>query len=91
MVIISLLFCGIIIGADVVYLNCILTTTIPITPETDFIIDAYDIVSTHIVLVAITAVMIILEPVFAKLLKKINTSVELEDTNVGNIELADEE
>lgn len=91
MVIISLVFCGIIIGADVVYLNCILTTTIPITPETDFIIDAYDIVSTHIVLVAITAVLIILEPIFAKLLKKINTSVELEDTNVGNIELADEE
>ena len=91
MVIISIVFCGIVIGADLVYLNCILTTDIPITPETIFILDAYDIISLHVVLMAITAVTIILEPVFAKLLKKINTSVDLEDTNVGNIELADEE
>lgn len=91
MVILSVVFCGIIIAADSVYLNCILTTDIPITMETYYIIEAYDVVSLHVILMAITAATIILEPVFAKLLKKINTSVELEDTNVGNIELADEE
>lgn len=45
----------------------------------------------HVVLVAITGVTVVLEPLFAKLLKKINTTVALEETNVGNIELADEE
>ena len=46
---------------------------------------------THIALTAATVATVILEPLFAKLLKKINTSVELEETNVANIELAEEE
>lgn len=46
---------------------------------------------THCVLMGVTAVTVVLEPVFAKLLKKINTSVEIEETSVGDIELADEE
>ena len=49
------------------------------------------VIIAHIILTAVTGVTVILEPVFAKLLKKINTSVELEETNVGNIELVDEE
>ena len=49
------------------------------------------IVIAHIILVAITAVTVALEPLIAKLIKKINTTVDLEETNVGNIELADEE
>jgi hypothetical protein len=56
-----------------------------------FIITAQNVLTAHIVLVAITALTVVLEPVFAKLLKKINTSVELEETSIGNIELADEE
>lgn len=51
----------------------------------------YNMMYTHIVLVAITAVTVILEPLFAKLLKKINTNINIEETNVANIELADEE
>lgn len=54
-------------------------------------ISTYTVVIVHIVFVAITAVTTVLEPLFAKLLKKINTSVEIEETNVGNIELAEEE
>ena len=51
----------------------------------------YGVVIAHIVLVAVTAITTILEPLFAKLLKKINTSIEIEETNVGNIELVEEE
>lgn len=39
----------------------------------------------------ITAVAVILEPYFAKLLRKLNTSVEIEESNLSNIDLADEE
>ena len=51
----------------------------------------YGVIIAHIVLVAITGVITVLEPVFAKLLKKINTSVELEETNIASIDIVDEE
>lgn len=51
----------------------------------------YGIIISHIVLVAITAVTTILEPWFAKLLKKINTTVELEETHIAAINIVDEE
>ncbi len=57
-----------------------------------YIIEAYDLMSTHIVATIISAVLIVAEPIYAKLLKKINTSVEVEDNgNLGAIELSDEE
>lgn len=49
------------------------------------------VMTIHVILMQVTAVTVALEPVFAKLLKKINTSIEIEKTNVGEIELADEE
>jgi hypothetical protein len=40
----------------------------------------------------VAAVLIVTEPFYAKLLKKINTSVEIEDNgDFGAIELSDEE
>ena len=51
----------------------------------------HGIIIVHIVLVALTAVATILEPLFAKLLKKINTSVELEETHIAAIDIVDEE
>jgi hypothetical protein len=48
--------------------------------------------STHITSTIISAVLIVTEPIYAKLLKKINTSVEVEDNgNLGAIELSNEE
>ena len=45
----------------------------------------------HIVLVAITILTVVLEPLFAKLLKKINTSVEVEDNGeIGQIDLTED-
>lgn len=48
-------------------------------------------ITVHIVLMVITFASVILEPVYAKLFKKINTSVALEETHIGDIELAEEE
>ena len=69
-------------------------------PESPIIIDdttmyinaAWKLMSTHITASVISAVLIVTEPLYAKLLKKINTSVEVEDNgNLGAIELSDEE
>ena len=95
MVAILIVFAGIIIACDVIYVGKILerfNEPDPIKPENLLNFQtAYQVVYTHTILVAITAVTIILEPVIAKLLKKINTSVELETTNIANIELSDDE
>ena len=57
----------------------------------DAYLTTYNMLYIHMVLVAITAVTVILEPLFAKLLKKIKIKIELEETNVANIELSEEE
>jgi hypothetical protein len=45
----------------------------------------------HMVLVGLTIAFVILEPLFAKLLKKINTSIEVEDNGtIDNIELTED-
>ena len=46
---------------------------------------------THIITVAITIALIYLEPVIARLLKKIRTSIEVEGSDVGEIELSADE
>ncbi|MBP3570220.1 MAG: hypothetical protein J6K04_13770 [Lachnospiraceae bacterium] len=65
---------------------------IEITETTKYILTAYNIMHSHITATIISGVLIVIEPVYAKLLKKINTSVEVEDNgNLGAIELSDEE
>ena len=65
---------------------------IAITEATMYINDAFKLMSTHITAVIISAVLVVAEPIYAKLLKKINTSIEVEDNgNLGAIELSDEE
>ena len=65
---------------------------IQITEATMYINDAFKLMSTHITSVIVSAVLVVTEPIYAKLLKKINTSVEIEDTgDLGAIELSDEE
>ena len=94
--IIAVLYVAIIV-ADIHYtgrITAALTraeSPIEITEVTAYIPIAQKVISTHIIAVIVSAVMIALEPVYAKLLKKINTSVEIEETNFANIELAEEE
>lgn len=65
---------------------------IVVTQATFYILQAQYIVNTHIILVVVTMACVVLEPVFAKLLKKINTSIEVEDNGeLENIDISDED
>ena len=87
---------AIIIVCDVIYSGKITATIIKLgntikEKQYNEYMQAYYVVVAHAILIGITAVTTVLEPLFAKLLKKIQTTVELEETNVGSIELSDEE
>ena len=88
---------GSVIVSDIYYLGRITYATtrpenpILITEKTMYIYKAYTTVSTNIVLIAITIACILLEPVFAKLLKKIKTSIEVEGSgDIGNIDISED-
>lgn len=83
---------------DVVYLMRIteaLTradSPIVIDDMTKFIAVAQTIVTLHIVFVAVTAVLLILLPLYSKALRKINTSIEVEgNENMAAIDVSDGE
>lgn len=98
MIAMILVMYAVIIFSDNFYANRILAAVkrpenpIVITDATMYINDAYILMSTHITATIISAVLIVTEPIYAKLLKKINTSIEVEDNgNLGAIDLSDEE
>lgn len=86
-----------VIGADLLYYirieNAITrdTNAIQITQNTMYIWEAQNLMVVHIVSVAVIIVTMYLEPLFAKLLKKINTSVEVESTEMEAIELSEDD
>ena len=89
---------GAIIFADIHYLGCInaalyrADNPITITTNTMYIYTAYNTISVHMVLIGITVLLVLLEPVIAKLLKKIKTSIEVESgREIASIDVADEE
>ena len=85
MIVLMFAMFGIIIFCDVHYLNAInaaLTraeSPIQLTVATKYIAQANNMLNTHIILVAVTAALVVLLPVYSKLLRKINTSVVIED------------
>jgi phosphotransferase system glucose/maltose/N-acetylglucosamine-specific IIC component len=83
---------GIVVGADFLYLKRIAEglRTIEVTSARAFIPKARVTLIIHIVLVAITIVLIALIPVIGKMLSKIDTSVKLAENEDVKIELADE-
>ena len=91
MLAIIFVFFALIIFSDITYMNKISSSEIKVTSNTMFIITSYNVMSTHIVLMIVTAITVALEPLFAKLLKLINTRVDIEEAKVENIELSDEE
>jgi len=100
MIALILVMYAVIIFADITYANRVWEAVrlsdnpIKISQENNnlYIQTAYDTVNNHVTATIISAVFIILEPIYAKLLKKINTSIEVEDNgNLGAIELSDEE
>ncbi len=57
---------------------------------TESIAAAYYMLQTHMILVIVTAVLVVTLPVYSKLLKKINTSVAVEDNGeMAGIEITD--
>ena len=87
-----------IIFADMYYygrINAALTrelSPIKITEATAYIPQAKTVMIAHVVSIIVTAVLVVIEPVYAKLFKKINTSIDVEDNgSLGAIELSDEE
>ena len=100
MILLMMVMYGIIIFANIHYLSCIsyaLNTEINPNPiiisnEVSYILTARDTLSLNIVLIGITMVLVLVEPIIAKLLKKINTSIDVESNgDIGNIDIAEEE
>ena len=98
MIILLFVMYTIVIIADASYYNSItIALTRPenpivVTRNTFYILNAQYIMMVHIVTTAITMVTVALEPLIAKLLKKIKTSIDVEDNGeLGIIDIGGEE
>ena len=93
MVVLMLLMFGVIIFCDVYYSNLIMTALtraenpIVLDASTIYIAQAYNVLQTHIVILGVGVALILLMPLYTKLLRKINTSVTVED--YGKLEAID--
>ncbi len=97
MIILMMVMYGVVIFADATYLTRIIEATtradhpIAITTDTIYIQESKAVMIAHMILVGVTVVCVLLEPVFAKLLKKINTSIDVEDNGeIQNIDLTED-
>jgi hypothetical protein len=93
MFIIMLVMIGIIIFADLQYRGLIHTALTraenPIAME-NYISAAYNMLMTHIITLGITVALILAMPVYAKAIRGIKTSIEVEDNGkLDEIELSD--
>ncbi len=98
MVALMLVMFAVIIFCDIYYSNLIMTALTraenPITLDasTKYIAQAYNVLQTHIVILGIGIALVLLRPVYAKLLRKINTSVTVEDYGkLGEIDISGED
>ena len=86
------------IFADCVYYSRVIDAVtrtenrIAVTAETAYIAVAQNVVVVHIVCLAVTMLLLIALPAYAKALKKINTSIDVEDNGeMGTIDISGEE
>ena len=96
MIILMFAMFGIIIYCDIHYCNMILNALyrtenpIVVTKDTQYIRDAYNMLNIHKVMLIVSAALIVLLPVYSKLLRMINTSVAVEDNGeMAQIEIQD--
>ena len=96
MVVLMFVMFGIIIFCDVHYRNVVLAalnraeSPIQIGETTKYIAEAFNMLLTHMILVSVTAALVVLMPVYSKLLKMIKTSVDVEgNDNMSQIEITD--
>lgn len=91
MIVLTMLLLGASIFTDLVYVLRIkqaMTRVDPqpivVTEETQYITQANNLISVHIVLLVVCIALIVLLPVYSKLIRKINTSIEV----AGNDDIA---
>jgi short subunit fatty acids transporter len=53
-----------------------------LSTATSYIADAYNMLAVHMVLLVVCGVLVATLPLYSKLLKKINTSIQVESNNV---------
>lgn len=94
MVVIMFVMFAIIIYCDLHYNNAIMAaltraeSPIVLNETTIYIAEAYNMLNTHVILIGVSAALVVLLPVYSKLLRKINTSVDVEDNGeMGEIEI----
>lgn len=94
MVVLTFVMFGIMVYADIHYSNGILAAlTREVSPivldvNTIYIANAYNMLRTFMILLAITAVLILTLPIYSKWIRKINTSVDVEDNgDMAQIEI----
>lgn len=96
MVVLMFVMFGLIIYCNIHYSNAVLAalyraeSPIKLDETTQYIAKAYNMLGTHMVLVIVTAALVALLPVYSKLLRKINTSVAVDDNGqMAEIEIND--
>ncbi len=93
MLILLLVMFAIIAAADIIYMNAIVSAVtraenpIVVTQATSYIAYADYYCKVHLVLLGITAALVLLLPVYSKWIRKIKTSIEVEDN--GDMEAID--
>lgn len=94
MIAIMFVMFAIIIYCDIHYSNAIIAaltraeSPIVLDVNTIYIANAYNMLNTFIIMIGITAALVVTLPFYSKLLKKINTSVDVEDNgNMAEIEI----
>ncbi len=96
MIVVMFVMFAVMIYCDIHYRNAIwAAVTRPMNPivldaNTAYITSAYNLLQTHLILVIVTAALVVTLPLYSKWLKKINTSVAVEDNgSMGEIEIND--
>ncbi len=93
MIVLMCLMFAVIIFCDIYYSNLIMNALTraenPITLDasTIYIAQAYNVLQTHVVIEIVGVALVVLMPLYSKLLRKINTSVTVED--YGKLEAID--
>lgn len=94
MLVLMFVMFALIIYADIHYRSGVMAaltraeSPIKLDKSTAYIAQAYNMIGTHMILVGVSAALVVLLPVYSKLLKKINTSVNVEDNGtMGEIEI----
>ena len=96
MIVIMFVMFAVMIYCDIHYNNAIMAALnrpenpIVLSVETAYIANAYNMLNTHKIMLIVAAALVVLLPVYSKLLRKINTSVEIEgNDSMAEIELND--